>query len=121
MVMVEGKRTARRRKKRNRIVSHFASLGFTNRMGLYIILFLAVGLAGGFYLAVKSIHTGYTGTLMCWTIVFTPIGTACSVVLSRIVDKNRDENTSADGEGVVYAAAKAKNFENNNNIDSPPI
>lgn len=119
--MAEGKRVAsHRRRKKCRAMEHLASLGFTNRLGLYIIVFLAVGLAGGFYLAIKSIQTGYTGSLMCWTIVFTPIGTACSVVLSRIVDKNRDENTSAEGEGVVYAAAKAKNFEQST-IDSPPI
>lgn len=99
-----------KRKKKNPILSHLASLGFTNRLALYIILFLALGLAGGFYLAIRSIQTGYTGSLTCWTIVFTPIGTACSVVLSRIVDKNRDENTSSTGEGIVYAAAKAQEF-----------
>lgn len=101
-----------KRKKKNPILAHLASLGFTNRLALYIILFLAV----------KSIQTGYTGSLMCWTIVFTPIGTACSVVLSRIVDKSRAENTSADGDGIVYAAAAAKGFEKtDSNIDSPPI
>lgn len=120
--MAEGKRTARRRRKKNPVLAHLAGLGFTNRLALYIITFLAVGLAGGFYLAVKSIQAGYTGSLMCWTIVFTPIGTACSVVLSRIVDKSRAENTSADGDGIVYAAAAAKGFEkSDSNIDSPPI
>lgn len=119
--MAEGKRTARRRKKKS-ILAHLASLGFTNRLALYIIAFLACGLAGGFYLAVRSINTGYTGSLMCWTIVFTPIGTACSVVLSRIVDKNRDENTSANGDGIKYAEALAKGFvKDDSNIDSPPI
>lgn len=103
-----------KRKKKNPILAHLASLGFTNRLALYIILFLALGLAGGFYLAIRSIQTGYTGSLMCWTIV--------SVVLSRIVDKSRAENTSADGDGVVYAAAAAKGFEKtDSNIDSPPI
>ena len=53
---------------------HFARLGFTNRLAIYIMLFLAIGLAGGFYLALKSITTGYTGALMCWTVVFTPLG-----------------------------------------------
>ena len=119
--MTEGKCTAKRKKKKG-ILDHLASLGFTNRLAIYIILFLAFGLASGFYLAVKSIDTGYTGSLMCWTIVFTPIGTACSIVLSRIVDKSRAENTSADGDGIVYAAAAAKGFEkSDSNIDSPPI
>lgn len=70
------------------------------------MVFLAAGLAGGFYLAVKSIATGYTGALTCWTVVFTPIGTACSIVLARIVDKSRAENTSADGEGIKYKEEK---------------
>ena len=77
-------------------------------------------LAGGFILAWKSIGVGYTGALMCWTVVFTPIGTACSVVLSRIVDKSREENTSADGDGIKYAAAKAQNFNSGFDV-SPPI
>lgn len=103
-------------------VNHFLRLGFTNRLALYIILFLAAGLIGGFYLALLSIRTGYTGALMCWTVVFTPIGTACSIVLSKIVDKNKAENTSADGDGIVYATAKASNFGcDSGSKDSPAI
>lgn len=101
---------------------HFAGLGFTNRLALYIMLFLAAGLIGGFYLAIKSIAYGYTGALMCWTVVFTPIGTACSIVLSKIVDKSRAENTSADGDGIVYASAKIKNFSTDDgDVNSPSI
>lgn len=103
------------------IMNHLASLGFTNRLAIYIILFLAAGLAGGFYLALKSIQTGYTGALMCWTVVFTPIGTACSIVLSKIVHKSEVENSSADGEGIKYATAKANNFGVEENISSPAI
>lgn len=102
--------------KKNRVIEHFKNLGFSNRLALYIMVFLAAGLAGGFYLALKSIAEKYTGSLLCWTIVFTPIGTACSAVLSKIVDKSREENTGADGEGIKYAAAKASNF-----VNSPPI
>lgn len=112
------------RKKKTK-TGHFTRLGFTNRLAIYIMLFLAIGLAGGFYLAVRSITYGYTGSLLCWTVVFTPIGTACSVVLSRIVDKSRAENTGADGEGIKYAVAKAQKFANENDItaseNSPPI
>ena len=90
-----------------------------------IMLFLAIGLAGGFYLAIRSISTGYTGSLLCWTVVFTPIGTACSIVLSKIVDKSRAENTGGNGEGIKYAAAKANNFsvgaEDTGSVDSPAI
>ena len=86
---------------------------------------LLLGLAGGFILAVLSIKYQYTGALACWTVVFTPIGTAISIVLVRIVDKSRAENTGADGEGIKYAAAKASNFvqtqEPEGSIDSPAI
>lgn len=116
-IKIERSRKKSKRKKKG----HFASLGFTNRLALYIMLFLAAGLIGGFYLAIRSIVYGYTGALMCWTVVFTPIGTACSIVLSRIVDKSRAENTGADGEGIVYASAKAKNFDNAGSEESPAI
>nr|WP_300184703.1 hypothetical protein [uncultured Agathobaculum sp.] len=39
-------------------------------------------------MAVWSIWEKYTGLLLCWTVVFTPIGTTLSVVLARIVAKN---------------------------------
>lgn len=111
-----------KRQKKNPIINHFKKLGFTNRLAIYIMVFLALGLAGGFYLAVRSIEYDFTGSLLCWTVVFTPIGTACSIVLSRIVDKSRDENTSSTGEGIRYAIAKAKNFvEDNYDVNSPPI
>ena len=85
-------------KRKHRIRNHFKRLGFTNRLAIYILLFLAFGLAGGFYLAIKCIGMDYTGSLYCWTIVFTPIGTACSIVLSR---------------GISYALAKANEFKIN--------
>lgn len=83
-------------------------LGFTNCLAVLLVLLLFVGLAGGFVLAILSIKYQYTGALACWTVVFTPIGTAVSIVLARIVDKSRAENTGADGEGIKYAAAKAR-------------
>lgn len=103
---------------------HMKSLGFTNRLGIYILLFLAAGMIGGFYLAVRSIQYNYSGSLMCWTIVFTPIGTAVSMVLGKIVQKSAMENTGADGEGIKYAMAKASGFcEDYSDIseNSPPI
>ena len=96
--------------------AHLKSMGFTNRLALYLVLLLVLGLLGGFVLAVLSIRYAYTGALMCWTVVFTPIGTAVSLVLGKIVDKSRDENTGADGEGIVYAATVASIPK-----DSPPI
>ena len=100
-------------------------LGFTNCLAVLLVLLLFVGLAGGFVLAVLSIKYQYTGALAFWTVVFTPIGTSVSIVLARIVDKSRAENTGADGEGIKYAAAKAGQFaagpEPEGSVDSPAI
>ena len=113
--------TRRRRHPLRAVRRHMASLGFTNRLAVYLVLLLVAGLAGGFALAVWSIREKYTGSLLCWTVVFTPIGTALSVVLARIVDKSRAENTSASGEGIKYATAKAQQFQPVESADSPPI
>lgn len=110
------------KKKIAKMFRHLNNLGFTNRLGIYIMLFLAAGMIGGFYLAVKSIECGYTGALMCWTVVFTPIGTAVSIVLGKIVNKSMAENTGADGEGIKYAVAKANGFATTTEYsNSPPI
>lgn len=120
--MSGGKRLA---KKKSGLSARLGRLGFTNCLGILLVLLLAMGLAGGFVLAVLSIKYQYTGALACWTVVFTPIGTAVSIVLVRIVDKSRAENTGADGEGIKYAAAKASNFmpgqKQDGSIDSPAI
>lgn len=97
------KKSRRRRKKRQ-------SIGFTNRLALYLMLFLAAGLAGGFVLAWRSIEFQYMGALACFTVVFTPVGTAIGIVLNSIVRKSDHENTGADGEGIKYAAAMAAGF-----------
>ena len=99
-----------KKKKKHPITTHFKKMGFTNRLAIYLVIFLAVGLVMGYLLASKSIEYQYTGALACFTIVFTPIGTAVSIVLSKVVDKNKAENTSADGNGITYAAAEAKGF-----------
>lgn len=109
------------KKRLNPIIKHFKKLGFTNRLAIYILLFLAFGLAGGFYLAIKSIEYQYTGALMCWTACLTPIGTATSIALSRIVDKNKAENISGSGDGITFAAAKAYNFIQNDYYEESPM
>ena len=95
-------------------------MGNTDRLGYILVFILALGLAGGFALAVLSIRYQYTGALACWTVVFTPIGTALSIVLSRIVEKNRAENTGANGEGVKYAAAQAAGFAQDLGSENSP-
>ena len=95
-------------------------MGNTDRLGYILVFILALGLAGGFALAVLRIRYQYTGALACWTVVFTPIGTALSIVLSRIVEKNRAENTGANGEGVKYAAAQAAGFAQDLGSENSP-
>lgn len=99
-----------KKKKESKIVAHISGLGFTNRLAVLLVMLLFAGLGGGFYLARLSIANSYTGALACWTAAFAPIGTAIGVVLARIVDKSKAENTGANGEGIVYAQAKAANF-----------
>lgn len=95
-------------------------LGFTNAMALLLIFLLTAGLAGGFVLAVMSIRYQYMGALACYTVVFTPMGTAISIVLAHIVDKSKAENSGPNGEGIVFAAAKASGFSQGSE-NSPPI
>lgn len=99
------------------------SIGFTNRLALYLMLFLLLGLVGGFCLALKSIEYQYMGALACFTVVFTPVGTAIGIVLNSIVHKSDHENTGADGEGIKFAAAKAAKFTRTDTgtEDSPAI
>lgn len=108
-------------KGKSTIGRHLHDLGFTNRLAVYLVLFLLAGLAGGFVLAILSIKYQYSGALACWTVVFTPIGTAVGIVLGKIVEKSKEENTSADGEGITYAAAKAADFKKEPSENSPPI
>lgn len=103
--MKRGKREKSPPKNKCRVVSHLLSIGFTNRLAIYILMFLAAGLLGGFYLALLSISTGYMGALACYTAAFAPIGTAASIVLSRVVDKSRAENTGGNGDGIKFAMA----------------
>lgn len=109
--MAAKKRRKRRKAKRK-------PLGFTNWLAVCLMLLLAAGLAGGYRLAVLSIHAQYSGSLLCWTVVFTPIGTALSFVLGKVVEKNKQENTDSDGKGIVFAAAEAQGFSS---VDSPEI
>ena len=112
--MGTGKRVA---PTKSRFLVLLERLGFTNCLAVLLVFLLLIGLVGGFLLAVLSIKYQYTGALACWT--------AISIVLVRIVDKSRAENTSADGEGIKYAAAKANQFtpkqEPEGSLESPAI
>lgn len=109
------------KKERKGFFRHLASLGFTNRYAIYLLLFLVAGLAGGFYLAVMSIRYQYTGALACYTVVFTPIGTAVGIVLGKIVDKNRAENVSGNGDGITFASAEARGFVREGETDNSSL
>ena len=95
----------RKPKKPNKFLEHMKSIGATNRLAVYLVIMLLFGLVMGFVLAVMSIHSDYAGSLICFTVVFTPMGTAISIVLNSIVNKSKAENTGADGEGIKYALA----------------
>lgn len=97
-------------KKENKLFKHIKSIGFTNRLAIYCIIILLLGLGMGFYLAIKSIEYQYLGSLACFTAALVPIGTMISVVLGKVVDKNRDENTGGNGDGITFASAQAFGF-----------
>lgn len=106
MTRAPKKKTKRRKpKKPNKFLEHMKSIGATNRLAVYLVIMLLFGLVMGFILAVMSIHSDYAGSLICFTVVFTPMGTAISIVLNSIVNKSKAENTGADGEGIKYALA----------------
>ena len=86
-------------------------LGFTDRMAVSLIVLLFLGLILGYDLAVKSIYAQYMGALACYTAVFCPVGTAISIVLAKVVDKNKSENMGSDGTGITFASAQANNFK----------
>lgn len=77
----------------------------TNRLCVALVVLLFLGLFMGFVLGMYSIHEQFTGVLECFTIVFTPIGTGCTIVFTRAVKKSELENSSKDGEGIKYALA----------------
>lgn len=111
--------TKKRKKREHRLLKHLDKVGFSNRLSLYILSFLLIGLVGGFYLAIKSIQANYLGSLLCWTVVFTPIGTAVSVAVGKVVDKSKAENTVG---GIKYELAVGDTEEPVDEFfDSPPI
>ena len=116
VIRVERKKKTKRRKTKK------PGIGFTNCLAIYLLLFLAAGLIGGFLLAVLSIKYQYAGAMACWTVVFTPIGTAIGIVLGKIVDKSKAENVSGSGDGITFASAQANGFvQEDCDSDSPPI
>ncbi len=94
-----------------KIKKHFADIGFTNRLSLYVVCIIFVTIVMGFYLAVESIKYNYVGSLICFTAAIAPLDAALSIVLGKVVDKNRDENTGGNGDGITFAQAAANNFK----------
>ena len=96
-------------------------LGWTNFLAGCLVLCLVAGLIGGYRLAVLSIAANYMGALACYTVVFAPSGTVIGVIINSSVKKSTIENTSAEGEGFKYAAAKARGFVEDEDWESPKI
>lgn len=90
-------------------------LPFTNKLALYVLFLVSLNLGGGFVLAILSIKYQYMGALACWTIVSTPVGTCATLVLGKIVNKSKAENTRG---GIKYMKAEAETKEF---IESPKI
>lgn len=86
-------------------------LGFTNTLAIYLVLLLTLTLGLGFYLALESIRAQYTGALICWSAVLSPLDACLGIVLMKIVDKSKAENIS-NGTGISYALAMAENSSN---------
>ena len=95
-----GKRLSRKKK-----------LGHTDKLSLYILCIICVTILMGFYLAVQSIKYNYTGALICFTAAIAPLDAALSFVLGKVVDKNKAENTSGNGDGIAFAAAQASGLD----------
>ena len=98
-------------------------LGFTNKLSLGILFTIFITILMGFHLALKSIEYNYVGSLICFTAAIAPLDTALSLVLSKVVDKNKAENTAGNGDGIKFAAAQASNFieSTTDDINSPAI
>ena len=109
---MSGKRTTKKKK-----------LGHTDKLSLYILIVICVTILMGFYLAIQSIRYNYTGALICFTAAIAPLDAALSFVLGKIVDKNKAENMSGNGDGIKFVAAQASMAaeQNNSNIASPQI
>ena len=78
------------------------SLGTTDKIGVSLVALLAVTVGMSFILASWSIKAQYVGSLICWTACIAPLDTCLGIVLKAIVNKNKEENTGADGEGIRY-------------------
>lgn len=91
-------------KKKNRLLKHFKSIGFTNRLSLYSLGFLMVSIVLGFILAVMSIRHETNFALAAYTCSVAPIGTFVSIAIGKSIDKSKSENTSG---GVKYEMALA--------------
>lgn len=110
-----GKRVASKQSEKKK------KIGFTDKLSLYILCTIFITILMGFFLALKSIEYNYVGSLICFTAAIAPLDSALAFVLSRVVDKNKAENTAGNGDGIKFAAAQATRFANDNDINSPAI
>lgn len=102
---------AKKSKKQSRVSIHLKSLGFTNRLCIYSLLFLLVSIVLGFILAVLSIRADANFTLAAYTCSVAPIGTFISVAIGKAIDKSKSENCSS---GIVFETAMANLAAQNN-------
>lgn len=91
-------------KRPNLFLSHLKSIGFSNRLAIYCLLFISFTLVAGFILAIMSLRANYLGSLICFTATLTPVATATSITLTACVQKSKAENTEG---GVKFQMAMA--------------
>lgn len=91
-----------KKKKESRLLVHLKSIGFTNRLAIYSLMFLFISIILGFILAMFSVIKSYTAALLVYTACVGPIGSLISISIGRTVEKSRAENCA---NGIVYETA----------------
>ena len=83
---------------------------FSKKLILDVRGLLWVVSIGGILLAFYCIYQGFTGSLGWITTLVGLPWASHATICSLYLNKSKAENTAADGTGIVYAAAQAKNF-----------
>ena len=84
--------------------------GFSKQLILDIRALLWIVTIGGIALAFYCVHEGFVGSLGWITSLVGLPWASHATICSFYMVKSKAENTSANGDGIVYAAAAAKNF-----------
>ena len=106
-------------RKKGSFLSHIKSIGFSNRLSIYCLLFITFTLIAGFILAIMSLRANYLGSLICFTATLTPVSTAASITLTACVQKSKAENTEGGVKYQVAMASLSQQYNEPSNEDIP--